>query len=66
MNRFFVSPLKRFLKTENKETEISLIPIENSQAGKLLIFITYYLCQIYDHREYFKARHHLLGCSGSL
>ena len=56
-----------FKKTENKETEISLIPIENSQAGRVAdIHNLLPMSNLVITGEYFhKVRHHLLGCSGS-
>ena len=56
-----------FKKTENKETEISLIPIENSQAGRVAdIHNLLPMSNLAITGEYFhKVSHHLLGCPGS-
>ena len=56
-----------FKKTENKETEISLIPIENSQAGRVAdIHNLLPMSNLVITGEYFhKVSHHLLGCPGS-
>ena len=56
-----------FKKTENNETEISLIPIENSQAGRVAdIHNLLPMSKLVITGEYFhKVSHHLLGCSGS-
>ena len=56
-----------FKKTENKETEISLIPIENSQAGRVAdIHNLLPMSNLVITGEYFhKVSHHLLGCQGS-
>ena len=56
-----------FKKTENKETNISLIPIENSQAGRVAdIHNLLPMSKLVITAEYFhKVRHHLLGCHGS-
>ena len=56
-----------FKKTENKETEISLIPIENSQAGRVAdIHNLLPMSNLVITGEYFhKVSHHLLGCTGS-
>ena len=56
-----------FEKTENEETDISLIPIENSQAGRVAdIHNLLPISNLVITGEYFhKVRHHLLGCTGS-
>jgi prephenate dehydratase len=56
-----------FKKTESRETEISLIPIENSQAGRVAdIHNLLPMSNLVITGEYFhKVRHHLLGCPGS-
>ena len=56
-----------FKKTENNETEISLIPIENSQAGRVAdIHNLLPMSKLVITGEYFhKVSHHLLGCPGS-
>ena len=56
-----------FKKTENKETQISLIPIENSQAGRVAdIHNLLPMSNLVITGEYFhKVSHHLLGCPGS-
>ena len=56
-----------FKKTQNKETEISLIPIENSQAGRVAdIHNLLPMSKLVITGEYFhKVSHHLLGCPGS-
>lgn len=56
-----------FKKTENKDTQISLIPIENSQAGRVAdIHNLLPMSNLVITGEYFhKVSHHLLGCSGS-
>ncbi len=56
-----------FKKTENNETEISLIPIENSQAGRVAdIHNLLPMSNLVITGEYFhKVSHYLLGCKGS-
>ena len=56
-----------FKKTEIKETNISLIPIENSQAGRVAdIHNLLPMSKLVITGEYFhKVSHHLLGCHGS-
>ena len=56
-----------FKKTENKETEISLVPIENSQAGRVAdIHNLLPMSSLVITGEYFhKVNHYLLGCKGS-
>ncbi|MAJ24319.1 MAG: prephenate dehydratase [Rickettsiales bacterium] len=56
-----------FEKTELRETNISLIPIENSQAGRVAdIHNLLPMSKLVITGEYFhKVRHHLLGCKGS-
>ena len=56
-----------FKKTENRETNISLVPIENSQAGRVAdIHNLLPMSKLLITGEYFhKVSHHLLGCQGS-
>tara|TARA_A100001011_G_scaffold227775_1_gene235904 strand:- start:5471 stop:6307 length:837 start_codon:yes stop_codon:yes gene_type:complete len=56
-----------FKKTEDKKTNISLIPIENSQAGRVAdIHNLLPMSKLVITGEYFhKVNHHLLGCLGS-
>ena len=56
-----------FAKTESKITDISLIPIENSQAGRVAdIHNLLPISKLVITGEYFhKISHHLLGCFGS-
>ena len=56
-----------FEKTELRETNISLIPIENSQAGRVAdIHNLLPMSKLVITGEYFhKVSHHLLGCKGS-
>ena len=56
-----------FKRTESRETEISLVPIENSQAGRVAdIHNLLPMSNLVITGEYFhKVSHHLLGCPGS-
>ena len=56
-----------FEKTSSKITNLSLIPIENSQAGRVAdIHNLLPMSKLVITGEYFhKVSHHLLGCTGS-